>query len=261
MNQNSGLLAGRRALVTGAATGIGRAIAEAFAREGALVAISDISLDGARDVAERLGEATRAYRLDVTDAAETASVFRRAADWMGGLDLLAANAGISTMNPVVDLTEEEWDSNMAVNAKGVFLSNREAVRHFLAAGEKGAIVNTASLAGKIGAPLLAHYAASKFAVIGFTQSLAREVGEHGIRVNAVCPGYVRTSMQERELLWEGKLRDMSPEAVREEYVAATPLARLEEPEDVAAIVVFLASDLSGFLTGEAINASGGVLMD
>ena len=188
MNQSSGLLAGRRALVTGAATGIGRAIAEAFAREGALVAVSDISLDGARDVAERLGEATRAYRLDVTDAAETASVFRRAADWMGGLDLLAANAGISTMNPVVDLTEEEWDSNMAVNAKGVFLSNREAVRHFLAAGEKGAIVNTASLAGKIGAPLLAHYAASKFAVIGFTQSLAREVGEHGIRVNAV-PAY------------------------------------------------------------------------
>ncbi len=261
MNQSKELLAGRRALVTGAATGIGRAIAEAFAREGALVAVSDISLDGARDVAERLGDSTRAYRLDVTDAAETASVFRSAADWMGGLDLLAANAGISTMNPVADLTEEEWDSNMAVNAKGVFLSNREAVRHFLAAGEKGAIVNTASLAGKIGAPYLAHYAASKFAVIGFTQSLAREVGEHGIRVNAVCPGYVRTSMQDREVVWEGKLRSMTAEAVREEYVAATPLARLEEPEDVAAIVVFLASDLSGFLTGEAINASGGVLMD
>ena len=197
MNQSSGLLAGRRALVTGAATGIGRAIVEAFAREGALVAVSDISLDGARAVAEILGEGTRAYRLDVTDAAETATVFRSAADWMGGLDLLAANAGISTMNAVADLTEEEWDSNMAVNAKGVFLSNREAVRHFLAAGEKGVIVNTASLAGKIGAPYLAHYAASKFAVIGFTQSLAREVGERGIRVNAVCPGYVRTSMQER----------------------------------------------------------------
>ena len=261
MNQSKGLLAGRRALVTGAATGIGRAIAEAFAREGALVAVSDISLDGARDVAERLGDSTRAYRLDVTDAAETASVFRSAADWMGGLDLLAANAGISTMNPVAELTEEEWDSNMAVNAKGVFLSNREAVRHFLAAGEKGAIVNTASLAGKIGAPYLAHYAASKFAVIGFTQSLAREVGRHGIRVNAVCPGYVRTSMQDREVVWEGKLRNMTAQAVRDEYIAATPLARLEEPEDVAAIVVFLASDLSGFLTGEAINASGGVLMD
>ena len=261
MNQRSGLLAGRRALVTGAANGIGRAIAEAFAAEGAQIAVSDISLDGARDLAERLGNSARAYRLDVTDAAETAAVIRDAAEWMGGFDLLAANAGISTMNAVVDLTEEEWDSNMAVNAKGVFLSNREAVRHFLAAGEKGVIVNTASLAGKIGAPLLAHYAASKFAVVGFTQSLAKEVGEHGIRVNAVCPGFVRTSMQDREVVWEGKLRNMTPEAVRDEYVAATPLGRLEEPEDVAAIVVFLASDLSGFLTGEAINASGGVLMD
>ena len=261
MNQSSGLLAERRALVTGAATGIGRAIVEAFVREGAYVAVTDISLDGAREVAESLGEGTRAYRLDVTDAAETAEVFRSAAAWMGGLDLLAANAGISTMNPVVDLTEEEWDSNMAVNAKGVFLSNREAVRHFLAAGEKGVIVNTASLAGKIGAPLLAHYSASKFAVVGFTQSLAREVGEHGIRVNAVCPGYVRTSMQDREVVWEAKLRNMTPEAVREQYIAETPLGRLEEPEDVAAIVVFLASDLSGFLTGEAINASGGVRMD
>ena len=188
MNRSSGLLSRRRALVTGAATGIGRAIVEAFAREGALVAISDISLDGARAVAEGLGDGARAYRLDVTDAAEPATVFRSAADWMGGLDLLAANAGISTMNAVADLTEEEWDSNMAVNAKGVFLSNREAVRHFLAADEKGVIVNTASLAGKIGAPYLAHYAASKFAVIGFTQSLAREVGERGIRVNAV-PAY------------------------------------------------------------------------
>ena len=261
MNQSHGLLAGRRALVTGAATGIGRAIVEAFAREGARVAVTDISLDCARGVADGLGKATRAYRLDVTDAAETADVFRAAAAWMGGLDLLAANAGISTMNPVVDLTEEEWDSNMAVNAKGVFLSNREAVRHFLTAGEKGVIVNTASLAGKIGAPLLAHYAASKFAVVGFTQSLAREVGEHGIRVNAVCPGYVRTSMQDREVIWEGKLRGMSPEAVREQYIAETPLGRLEEPEDVAAIVVFLASDLAAFLTGEAINASGGVRMD
>ena len=261
MNQRRGLLAGRRALVTGAATGIGRTIVEAFVSEGARVAVTDISLDGARDLADSLGEATRAFRLDVTDAAETADVFRAAAAWMGGLDLLAANAGISTMNPVVDLTEEEWDSNMAVNAKGVFLSNREAVRHFLAAGTEGAIVNTASLAGKIGAPLLAHYAASKFAVVGFTQSLAREVGEHGIRVNAVCPGYVRTSMQDREVIWEGKLRGMSPEAVREQYIAETPLGRLEEPEDVAAIVVFLASDLAGFLTGEAINASGGVRMD
>ncbi|MGI9334022.1 MAG: SDR family oxidoreductase, partial [Gammaproteobacteria bacterium] len=115
--------------------------------------------------------------------------------------------------------------------------------------------------GKIGAPLLAHYAASKFAVVGFTQSLAKEVAGHGIRVNAVCPGFVRTSMQEREITWEGELRGLAPDAVREEYVSMTPLGRIEEPEDVAEVVVFLASDMSRFLTGESINVTGGVLMD
>ena len=130
-----------------------------------------------------------------------------------------------------------------------------------AAGAGGVIVNTASLAGKIGAPLLAHYSASKFAVVGFTQALAREVAAARIRVNCVCPGFVRTSMQEREVVWEGKLRGMTREPCAGNTSALTPLGRLEEPEDVADIVLFLASDLSRFLTGEAINASGGVLMD
>jgi NAD(P)-dependent dehydrogenase (short-subunit alcohol dehydrogenase family) len=257
-----GLLSGRLALVTGAGKGIGLAIVRALAREGAKVAVTDYDFATAQAAAEELGnDGARAFRLDVTDAAETEQAFGSAIDWLGGLDLVAANAGISTMNRVIDLTEEEWDSNMAVNAKGIFLTDREAVRRFLASGTQGVIVNTASLAGKIGAPLLAHYAASKFAVIGFTQSLAKEVAEHGIRVNAVCPGFVRTSMQEREIAWEGELRGMTPEAVREEYVSLTPLGRIEEPEDVAEVVVFLASDLSRFLTGESINVTGGVLMD
>ena len=256
-----GLLRDRRALVTGAGKGIGLAIVRALAREGARVAVTDFDLETAQAAAEELGDVARAYRLDVTDAKETEAVFGAASDWLGGLDLVVANAGISTMNRVVDLTEEEWESNMAVNAKGVFLTDREAVRRFLAAGTEGVIVNTASLAGKIGAPLLAHYAASKFAVVGFTQSLAKEVAGDGIRVNAVCPGFVRTSMQEREIAWEGELRGMTPEAVREEYVTLTPLGRIEEPEDIAEVVVFLASDLSRFLTGESINATGGVLMD
>jgi Short-chain dehydrogenases of various substrate specificities len=152
--------------------------------------------------------------LDVTSAGETAAVFDRAFEAFGGLDILAANAGISTMNPVADLTEAEWDANMDVNAKGIFLSNQAAVRRWLKSGSPGVIVNTASLAGKIGAPLLAHYSASKFAVVGFTQALAREVGKQSIRVNCVCPGFVRTGMQEREIAWEGKLRGMTPEAVR-----------------------------------------------
>jgi NAD(P)-dependent dehydrogenase (short-subunit alcohol dehydrogenase family) len=150
---------------------------------------------------------------------------------------------------------------MAVNAKGIFLTNQAAIRRFIANGTKGAIVNTASLAGKTGVALLAHYVASKFAVVGFTQSLAKEVAPLGIRVNAVCPGFVRTSMQAREIEWEAKLRGMTPQAVRDEYVSLTPLGRLEEPEDVARVAVFLASDLARFVTGEAVNVTGGVLMD
>ncbi len=197
----------------------------------------------------------------MTDAAATAKVFEQAEAAFGRIDVVCANAGISSMNATVHLTEAEWDSNMDVNAKGVFLTNQAAVRRWLAAGHKGVIVNTASLAGKLGAPLLAHYSASKFAVVGFTQALAREMGPHGIRVNCVCPGFVKTSMQEREVVWEGKLRGMDPDAVLKEYVSLTPLGRLQEAGDVADIVLFLASDLSRFLTGEAINASGGVTMD
>ena len=217
--------------------------------------------------AARLNESDRSNSgwasasLDVTNARETEHVFDEMTAELGGLDIVCANAGISTMNWTVDLSEAEWDANMAVNAKGVFLTNQAAVRRWLAANRPGVIVNTASLAGKIGAPLLAHYSASKFAVVGFTQALAREVAKAGIRVNCVCPGLVRTSMQEREITWEAKLRDLTPEAVRAEYIAMTPLGRLEEPEDIADVVVFLASDMSRFMTGEAVNATGGVLMD
>jgi NAD(P)-dependent dehydrogenase (short-subunit alcohol dehydrogenase family) len=254
------MLEGRRALVTGAGTGIGRAIAEALAAAGARVTVTDLDAAAAQAVAAHLDDAI-GFRLDVTDALETTQVIDRAAEQLGGLEIVCANAGVSTMNPVVDLSEAEWEHNMAVNAKGVFLTNQAAVRYWLAHGIKGVIVNTASLAGKQGVPLLAHYAASKFAVVGFTQSLAREVAAHGIRVNCVCPGFVRTSMQDREVLWEAQLRDMTPKAVREEYIALTPLGRLEEPDDVADAVVFLASDAARFITGEALNVTGGVRMD
>jgi NAD(P)-dependent dehydrogenase (short-subunit alcohol dehydrogenase family) len=255
------LLDGKSALVTGAASGIGRAIVKALAGAGAWVAVTDKNGVAAAALAKEIGKDAIAAELDVTDAAATAQVFEQAEAAFGRIDVVCANAGISTMNPTVDLTEAEWDANMDVNAKGVFLTNQAAVRRWLAAGHKGVIVNTASLAGKLGAPLLAHYSASKFAVVGFTQALAREMGPHGIRVNCVCPGFVKTSMQDREIVWEGKLRGMAPEAVLKEYVSLTPLGRLEEAGDVADIVLFLASDLSRFLTGEAINASGGVTMD
>ena len=254
----SGHLTGRNALVTGAGTGIGRAIARALAAAGARVFVTDIDVRAAAAVAAEIGPAARAARLDVTSALETDTVIAAAVGEFGRLDVVCANAGISTMRRVVDLSEQEWDANMAVNAKGVFLTDRAAVRHFLARGGGGVIVNTASLAGKVGAPLLAHYSASKFAVVGFTQALAREVARDGIRVNCVCPGFVRTSMQARELDWEAALRGLSPDAVRAEYIAQTPLGRLEEPEDVADAGVFLASDSARFMTGQALLVDGGI---
>jgi len=257
----SGLLAGKRALVTGGASGIGRAIVKALAGAGARIAVTDKNGEAAAALAKEIGGSAISATLDVTSVGETAAVFDRVFEAFGGLDILAANAGISSMNPVVDLAEAEWDANMAVNAKGIFLSNQAAVRRWLTSASPGVIVNTASLAGKIGAPLLAHYSASKFAVVGFTQALAREVGKQNIRVNCVCPGFVRTSMQDREVQWEARLTNKSADEVVALYRQLTPLGRLEEPEDVADTVVFLASDLARYVTGEALNVSGGARLD
>jgi NAD(P)-dependent dehydrogenase (short-subunit alcohol dehydrogenase family) len=254
-------LQGKRALVTGAATGIGRAIAAALAAEGVRVAVADLDGPAASATAANLGQGAISLTIDVSSRVSVEAVFAQAVSQLGGLDILCANAGVSTMRLVEDLTDQDWDFNMDVNARGVFLTNQAGVRHWRKTGTKGVIVNTASLAGKWGAPWLAHYSASKFAVIGFTQALAREMAPHGIRVNCVCPGFVKTSMQDREVQWEAKLRGMQPSSVIAEYVAQTPLGRLETAEDVARTVIFLASDLAGFVTGEALNVTGGVRMD
>jgi NAD(P)-dependent dehydrogenase (short-subunit alcohol dehydrogenase family) len=157
---------------------------------------------------------------------------------------------------MLELTEQEWDFNMNVNAKGVFLCTQAALPYLIKQGS-GRIINTASMAGKRGVPLLSHYAASKWAVIGFTKSVALEVAKYGITVNCVCPGYVKTGMQEREIVWEANLRQLNPQVVYEEYVRNTPLARIQTAEDVAKIYVFLASNLADFVTGEAVDVTGG----
>ena len=254
-------LVGRRAIVTGGARGIGAAIVRALVDAGVRVAIGDLEPASAATLASEVGQGAFGFAIDVRRRASVEAAIGEAIAKLGGLDILCANAGVSTMRKAVDITDEEWDFNFDVNARGVFLANQIVCRHFLHEKHRGVIVNTASLAGKVGAPLLAHYSASKFAVLGWTQALAREMAPHGVRVNAVCPGFVRTSMQEREIVWEGELRGMTPEAVRQEYVSLTPLGRIEEPEDVADVVLFLASDASRFMTGQGVNVTGGVRMD
>src|SRR5271167_2666366 len=253
-------LQGRRAIVTGGARGIGAAIVRALAGAGVRMAIADLDLAAALALAEAVGGGAAAFEIDVRDRTSTGAAFDAALAHLGALDILAANAGVSTMRRAIDLTDDDWAFNMDVNARGIFLSNQIACRYFLANARAGAIVNTASLAGKLGAPLLAHYSASKFAVLGWTQAIAREMAQHQIRVNAVCPGFVRTSMQEREIQWEASLRNVSAQRVVDDYVAQTPLGRLEEPEDVADVVVFLCSDKARFMTGQGINVTGGVYM-
>jgi len=252
-------LSGRRAIVTGGASGIGRAIATALSRQSVTVAICDVNRAAAEVAAADIGNGAIAIAIDVRKRASVEAAFAQVEAVLGGYEILIANAGVSTMQHALDLTDDEWDYNFDVNTRGIFLSNQIAGRRFKSRGS-GVIVNTASLAAKVGAPLLAHYSASKFAVLGWTQAFARELAPAGIRVNAVCPGFVKTGMQEREIAWEASLRGVTPERVVEDYVGQTPLGRLEAPEDVADVAVFLCSNSARFMTGQGINVTGGVYM-
>lgn len=257
--------------VTGAGTGIGRAIALAMAAEGARVAVTDIDPEWAKKVAGEIkaaGHEAISFKLDVTNRKEIEPVVADIVRQWGKIDIWCNNAGVSSMKPFIDLTEEDWNFNMDINAKGQFLCSQVIVRQMLSQpldphnNLRGKIINTASMAAKRGnAPFLAHYAASKFAVIGLTQAMAGELAPHGITVNSVCPGYVRTNMQEREAGWEAELRGINADEVRQLYINDTPLRRLETPEDVAGSVLFLASPWSDFITGEAINVNGGSFME
>lgn len=249
-----------RILVTGGGSGIGKAICRTLSQKGHQVGVTDIDAEAARTTALEIDSPWAV--LDVTDSRSIRSGTQAIEDALGPLDGWVSNAGVSSMYRFVDIPESEWTRNIDVNAKGVFLCGQEAARRFISTGVPGSIVNIASMAGKRGAaPFLAHYVASKFAVVGLTQAMAAELAPVGIRVNAVCPGYVATPMQERELQWEAGLRGISPDEVRKLYVDDTPLGRIETPEDVAGVVAFLFDPASAFITGEAIAVNGGAFMD
>ncbi len=257
MLQNEGQIA----FVTGAGGGIGRAIAMKFASLGASVVVADLNLEGAEQTVAMLPDPTgkarhAALRMDVTNRENVQEGMRWVGETYGRIDLLMNNAGVSTMHHLVDLTEQEWDFNFNVNVKGMFLVTQAAASLMIPNGS-GRIVNTCSMAAVKPDPTLPHYTASKFAVLGLTKACALEFAQYNITVNCVCPGYVKTDMQAREIVWEGEMRGISPEEVRQGYIDRTPLGRLCYPEDVADVVGFLVSPEAKFLTGEAVNVAGG----
>lgn len=248
-------------VVTGGASGIGAAICRELVRRGTKVIVTDVDVTGAKALAEALPGAV-AMGLDVTDVQQCRDVAQTVIDREGRLDGWVSNAGVSRMRRFLEIEEAQFDLTLTVNLKGLFFAGQAAARVMVESGKGGVIVNIASMAGKQGrTPFLADYVASKFGVVGLTQAMALELAPMGVRVNSVCPGYVSTEMQVRELEWEAALRGQSAEEVRRLWIADTPLGRLEQPVDVARVVAFLISTDAEFVTGESIAVNGGAFMD
>jgi 3-oxoacyl-[acyl-carrier protein] reductase len=242
-----GRLDGRRALITGAARGIGAAIAAAFHREGAELALLDRETELCATTAAALGAFPVAVDLGDPESARTAT--RQAIDHLGGVDILVNNAGILRMAPLLDITVEDWDLTFDINVRAMLLTTQIAAAAMIPSGG-GCIINMASMGGKVGSPNQAHYAASKAAVIGLTRVSAMELGPHGIRANCICPGYVLTEMGAATRTQE----------MVETWSAMSPLGRCADPCEVADMAVFLASDEAKYCTGQAMNVSGGMVM-
>ena len=253
---------GKTVLVAGASRGIGRGIALRFAREGAdlvLCANEDRVNDVASEV-KALGRRAVPIVADVTVKQQVEDLFDQAVQQFGRIDVSVHNAGVITIARVEDLPEEEWDLVMDVNAKGVFLCCQAAAKIMMKQGH-GKIVNTASGQAREGFIYTPHYAASKFGVVGLTQSLAKELAPHGITVNAICPGIIGTDMwayNDRE--WGQLLGNYEPGELMQEWIDDIPISRVGTPEDVAGLVAFLASGDADYITGQTINVDGGLIM-
>ena len=249
---------GRRALVTGGASGFGYGVAERLRRAGASVAIADVDPTAVKAAVQRL-PGTLPLLMDVTNRASVIEGMARAADAFGGLDTLVNSAGVFEFRPFEEISEREWDWILDVNLKGVFLACQAAMP-FLKASGRGRIVNISSDAGKKGYALISTYVASKVGVVGLTESLAAEFGPQGVTVNAVCPSTVAaTGMGQKVLGQKAQLFNKPPEQVLEDGAAAYPLRRLGTVADVADTILFLISESAGWISGESINIDGGNL--
>lgn len=270
----TGRLQGRVALVTGAGgeLGLGRAIALKFAREGADVAVADLNdntthdwrgLPAVVDEIEAMGRNALSVTGTVADAAQVGQMASATLDRFGQIDILVNNAAAPAgpdRVPVVDLDEETFDLVQSVNVKGTFLMSRAVARHMLERGGSGRIINMSSLSGRRGKPRYAAYCTSKFAIIGFTQSLAGELGPHGITVNAICPALIdnhRVTDMASGLRPDGVSVEEYREQIIKHVSSTNPLGRVGTPEDVATTAAWLASDDAGYVTGQAINVTGG----
>jgi len=249
----------RSALVTGAGTGIGRAIALRLARDGWAVAVNDLEPGRADAVAAEvaaLGVRGVAVVADVGDRAAARRMVAETMATLGAVDLLVNNAGVCRLGALAEVSEADWRATFRVNVDGVFFCCQAALPHMLARG-RGDIINLASWSGKAGAPYFGPYCASKFAVIGLTQSLAKEVAAQGIRVNAVCPGIVAGTEMRAHVDAESRALGRPTSTDRVGWI---PMGRLAEPEDVAGVVAFLVSDDARYMTGQAVNVTGGLWM-
>ena len=246
-------LQGKIGIVTGAGSGIGRACAIALAREGARVALVGRRKDRVESLAEEIGDSALAIAADVSKPGEIRRLINETLSRFGGLTFLLNNAGVLHVGNAEQITEEQWDHTFNVNVRAVWLLSRAALPPMREAGG-GSIINVASTLGMVGARNRAAYAASKGAVVLLTKSMAIDHGHDNIRVNAICPSFVETELTAAVL---DKAPD--PAAVRRERTAAHPLGRLGQPEDIAGLAVYLASDESSWVTGAALPVDGGYL--
>lgn len=251
-------LAGKCALITGAARGIGKAFAEAYLREGAQVAIADIDLDLARTTAAEIGAI--AVHMDVSDNASIEAGVAEAVEKLGHMDIVINNAAIFTAAPLVEITQEDYTRCFDINVKGTLFTMQAAAKHMIARGKGGKIINMASQAGRRGEPLVAVYCATKAAVISLTQSAGLNLIEHGINVNAIAPGVVDGAHWDGVDAFFAKYEKKAPGQKKREVGDAVPFGRMGVAEDLTGIAVFLASSEADYIVSQCFNVDGGQWM-
>ena len=253
-------LAGKSALITGSARGIGRAFAEAYAAEGARVAIADINIDGARRTAAEIGEGAIAIELDVTDQASIDRAVAETARAFGQINILINNAALFTAAPIVEIDRADYARVFDINVSGTLFTMQAVARHMIEAGVKGKIINMASQAGRRGEPLVAVYCATKAAVISLTQSAGLNLIKHGINVNAISPGVVDGEHWDGVDAFFAKYEGKAPGQKKQEVGEGVPFGRMGVPSDLTGMAIFLASDEADYIVSQTYNVDGGQWM-